>query len=808
MRGPAAKNAIRSPFKLLDYYVEADAGIFGGREREIFEITARLASRGILVLYGPPGTGKTSLIQAGVFPSVRRLGWSCVYVRTLTNPIVDMTTAMTEQLGLTINFSSDSTGLVKMAEAVTKKAPLLIALDQFEEFFIRFEKNTDVRHAFISAIAAVASGDEIDCRILFSLREDYFGKFDEFRHKFPGIFDHSCRLGPLSAFGAREAFTRPLRHSGISFDARLTSDLLEELAKVNFDPALLQIVCNQLVLAASERDPMALKITSADLHAFGGIEGLFQLYLENAINELTPESRLLARLVLDALITQDRTKQAMRVDDLLRQQFVATREELAAILTILSKFHIVRRDTRGSEEWFELVHEKLIPIVQRWIRADSSYLGFLTAHNYLELGSKTQVFRTNPEALLDRGHIEGVVGPYAARLRFGPQRLDFILWSCIYRNSPEVVYWAERCGRERTTEVLLAAMNSGTEVMRRGALAAVSRFDCVPSRKIIETCLRLSLEDPSEAVRRMAGAELGRHGEEKDLAELRTALQRDETRAGALEVYADVLGSGRALPSIGSFAAFQARRIAHQRQFRNYRELRRRRANLGSLYGVATGVVWSLTIIPLFLLTDVLIEGPRSEVFNNLAIAMAIVFPVTCISGALLGRIFAASAARRDVLQRPESWLFDLLFTRGSWAIVLIYIVVVGGLIAVFGAPGGEETGRFFAWTMIPLACWIVTPPLATAIARECIGSTYRPAAVVWWGGFAAAVIPALFAAAGVYIGSYLVNDSEYIEFFHVQWKVLTVLGTTIAAIALSALALPRIRLPFRPLEGQPHLLV
>src|SRR5437660_6368431 len=95
----------------------------------------------------------------------------------------------------------------------------------------------------ISVIAGVARRNEIDCRILFSLREDYFTKLDEFRQKLPIIFDHSYRVGPLSAFGARQAFTRPLRRSDISFDSRLTSDLLDDLAKVNFDPALLQIVC-------------------------------------------------------------------------------------------------------------------------------------------------------------------------------------------------------------------------------------------------------------------------------------------------------------------------------------------------------------------------------------------------------------------------------------------------------------------------------------------------------------------------------------------------------------------------------------
>jgi hypothetical protein len=800
LREPVAKTAILSPFKLLDHYVEADADIFGGRDQETIDITARLASRGILVLYGPAGIGKTSLIQAGVFPCVRRWGWNCVYVRTLTNPLVDMTAALRDQLSSTINCSSDLTEIIETIAAIAKNAPLLIAFDQFEEFFIRFESNSDLRNAFISVIAGISRRNEIDCRFLFSLREDYFTKLDEFRQKLPVIFDHSYRLGPLSAFGARQAFTRPLRRSNIPLESRLTSDLLEELAEVNFDPALLQIVCSELVRAASERDPEALKITSADLHAFGGIEGIFQRYLENAVNELAPEIRLLARLVLDALITQNRTKQAMRVGELLRQQFVITTEELNAILAALYKFHIVRRDIRRSEEWFELVHERLVPIVQQWILADWDYLRFVTAHDSVKFAGKTEVLLKNPEALLNRGQIEDMVGRYAARLRFDPERVEFILWSCIYRDSPALTYWADRYGRERTTEVLLAAMISATDAMRWGALAAVNRLDWAPSRKVIETCLHLSLKDPSEPVRRMAGLALGRHGEEEDLAELRIALQRDETRARALEVYADTLSSARVLPSIGPFAAFQVRRLAHQRQFRNYRELRRRRANLGSLFGVATGVVWSLTIVPLFLFTGILVEGLEYETLMGLAAGTGIVFPLACVLGALLGRTFAASAARHDVLQRPESWLFDLLFARGSWVIVLIYIVAVA-LVAVIGDGDSIDMSWFLVWTMMPLVYWIVTPLLATAIARECLGGNYGLAAIVWWGGFAAAVIPALLAAATLYP---LLN-APFTEDFYFWWSVLTVLGTTIAVVALSALALPRMWLPFRPTESQPH---
>ena len=317
-----------SPFKLLGSYVEADVDIFGGREQEIFDITARLASRGMLVIYGPSGIGKTSLIQAGIFPHVRDLGWSYAYVRVLTDPLADLATALTQRLGpLT---GPERTDVIERIAGYADRAPLLIAFDQFEEFFTRLQAN--LRDAFISMVADLSHRSDIDCRILFSLREDYFAKFDEFRRKLPDILNNSYRIGSLSAFGAREAITRPLLQRNIPLENRLIPSLLDELVKFDFDPAFLQILCGELVRTASERDPCLLRITAADFSALGGIEGIFDRYLDNALNDLPADKRLLARLVLDVLISPDRIKHAMRPDDFLTERFVVTIEELTTIL--------------------------------------------------------------------------------------------------------------------------------------------------------------------------------------------------------------------------------------------------------------------------------------------------------------------------------------------------------------------------------------------------------------------------------------------------------------------------------------------
>ena len=49
---------VPSPYKLLEYYREEDAKIFGGRDQAIFDIMARLASRGVLIIFGHQASEK------------------------------------------------------------------------------------------------------------------------------------------------------------------------------------------------------------------------------------------------------------------------------------------------------------------------------------------------------------------------------------------------------------------------------------------------------------------------------------------------------------------------------------------------------------------------------------------------------------------------------------------------------------------------------------------------------------------------------------------------------------------------------
>src|SRR5204862_7155606 len=58
------------PFKGLAPFEPADAEFFFGRERLVDELVARLADTPLLALVGPSGSGKSSLLRAGLLPSL------------------------------------------------------------------------------------------------------------------------------------------------------------------------------------------------------------------------------------------------------------------------------------------------------------------------------------------------------------------------------------------------------------------------------------------------------------------------------------------------------------------------------------------------------------------------------------------------------------------------------------------------------------------------------------------------------------------------------------------------------------------
>ena len=56
----------------LQSYSEAQSDIFYGRDEEIDRLTNLVKANTLTIVFGKSGTGKTSLLNAGVFPRLRK----------------------------------------------------------------------------------------------------------------------------------------------------------------------------------------------------------------------------------------------------------------------------------------------------------------------------------------------------------------------------------------------------------------------------------------------------------------------------------------------------------------------------------------------------------------------------------------------------------------------------------------------------------------------------------------------------------------------------------------------------------------
>jgi hypothetical protein len=265
------------PYRFLDdyRYTKDDIEIFHGRKRETAILVSELTTRRLVVLFAPTGTGKSSLINAGVRPQLEGSGYKTLLIRVEKDPNRSLRAVLVAEKLLPQDPQPPSLGQCIRNAIQTAGRPLVIFLDQFEEFFLYQQReNPDLAQQFVRDIAELYRDRDAGAHFAFSLREDFFVEMDVFRDEIPTIFNQNSaiRLRALRRDQARDAICKPAEHFGVSFDKGLVSELLkgagqpnvpaqadeerqpevllDDLVKVGdkglISPAHLQIVCDTL----------------------------------------------------------------------------------------------------------------------------------------------------------------------------------------------------------------------------------------------------------------------------------------------------------------------------------------------------------------------------------------------------------------------------------------------------------------------------------------------------------------------------------------------------------------------------------
>lgn len=693
-------------FKFLDFFTEADRELFEGRDDAVEAVLAGALRSRTFVLYGASGSGKTSLLLAGVFPELRDRGYRPVYVRVLEDPETDLTRALLE------TWSSDEAPPDDLHELLVKlsgEAPLVVALDQFEEFFVRFEEESERRAAFIVLLGRLLADRQVDLRVIFSLRQEWLGELDDFREVLPGLLDFEYRLRSLTAFGARQAISRQLNAAGVSYEPRLLLDLVDRLEQYHFDPTILQILCFEMYRRARADSVEDVRLTAEHLRAVGEIGVMFEDFLDQFAAALDEDAGLVARAVLDALITRKRTKRALRAAEVSSAAIAASEEESRDVLERLYRGRIVRRQERGGEPWFELIHERLVPVIAGWLDRDQLFVDFRLARDLATNPVRTDARADAVDALVGSAQLEGNIARFKDRLLLTPSQVKFLFRSSMFaRNSSALQVWAERMPEDGRS-VVHDALNSMNAAVRASGAWATRFLDPTPFRATLVT---LAVQDESAEVRAAAAATLGAVGGKEEVTALVSTLRG--ATAGESEAACEALGhlyrAGHRLTGLNLMSRRRITAAATRKALASSSAEIAEERSRGSRECGSAGALWGLIVGTPMLMVSAWAEGrlsylpelPGWRVGRDWTGSVLWTLVIVVASGWVLGRIVGAgmahaAATRRAV--RPGLGWFRIVWAGGNlW--LFLALAGIGVLGAIQLLMDGESL-LLAAWTPV-----------------------------------------------------------------------------------------------------------
>ncbi len=292
----------KNPFPGLRYFTADETHLFFGRDGQTDELVRKLERSRFVGVTGSSGSGKSSLVRAGLLPSLcagylvdAGLRWGYADLRPRNSPIQNLSQAL-----LTAGLPGLDPDALRadpraIAEAVKKNPAwagrnLLILVDQFEELFrftARHESATadrDEKDGFVHLLLEAATQREVSIYVVITLRSDFLGDCSQFRGLPEAINDSQYLVPRLTRDQRRMAIEGPIRVAGADITPRLVQRLLNEAGD---DPDQLPVLQHALMRTWDQWQTQGQKrpIDFDDYEAIGTMEKGISQHADEALKE-------------------------------------------------------------------------------------------------------------------------------------------------------------------------------------------------------------------------------------------------------------------------------------------------------------------------------------------------------------------------------------------------------------------------------------------------------------------------------------------------------------------------------------------
>jgi WD40 repeat protein/class 3 adenylate cyclase len=348
------------PYKGLAAFERDDSAYFFGRERLVGELAARTVQVGLLGVVGASGSGKSSVIGAGLLPSLAAgllpgsENWKQVAIRPGEHPMNVLRAALS-------NGAEDP--IEAAVGALTPEGRLVLVVDQFEETFTLCTGEAE-RSDFVEALSGAARRWPENVAVILAIRADYYGHCAPYPDLAGALAANHVLVGPLTREELKRAIELPARRAGLRVESALADALVEE---VSDEPGGLPLLSTALVELWQTREDGWIRMEAHE--QTGGVRGAVSRLAETSYEQLSPAEQEAARRVFLRLVAsgEGETITRRRVD--LDEFDLARDPDAAAVMTRLTQDRLLTK----TEDTVEVAHEALLrewPRLRTWLEED------------------------------------------------------------------------------------------------------------------------------------------------------------------------------------------------------------------------------------------------------------------------------------------------------------------------------------------------------------------------------------------------------------------------------------------------------
>jgi hypothetical protein len=334
---------------------------------------------------GPSGTGKSSFVRAGLVPVLKRSGeaWESLVIRPGRHPLAALASGIAPLINTSTTVEEDVkaqsqlierlhaepgyAGSVLRSRARRQRRKILLFIDQFEELYTLVPDARE-RLAFTSCLSGIADDATSPIRVVLSIRSDFLDRVTEDERFMAELNQGLFFLTSPNRDGLRDALVQPAEMAGYRFETpEMVENMLQHLESTQGALPLLQFAASRLW---EKRDEERKLLTEERYQAMGGIAGALATHADNTLEELPVQTRPLARAIFLRLVTPERTRAIVSMDEL--RELSKDSHEIQLLIDILVQARLLVVQTGGgsSGAMVEIVHESLVhtwPTLKRWL---------------------------------------------------------------------------------------------------------------------------------------------------------------------------------------------------------------------------------------------------------------------------------------------------------------------------------------------------------------------------------------------------------------------------------------------------------